>query len=591
MKPKRLLPVLCGVVLLAVASPAAITFTPFGPHGEGGSKNGQTFTIGAGGSVFELDAFLNIAGLKLNRTNEPGASAQLSRDSLPAGLSYTFSTNLAPDLTSLVLTYAFSNATSAVFTNVRFFVMLDAEIDQAINTFFNEYGTVKGVAGHGAVDGSPDEWQIDEPGFTTGTLYSNLFLGALDNSNSIPQSAPNDVAMALGFTIGDINPGGAPALQVMISENGGSLGSLVLIQHDSDPNSKTFITLSGGIAPALSGGVFVDANTNGLLDAGEGLANVRVLLLTNGITALTNALTDANGRYSFNTVPGSYAVGVDTATLPPGLVFTPVLSGAASDPMPVTLLGGVAQTVNWGYDLRSAAAIQGQVSVVDTNGVFQTALPNLTVMLRSTNGTFLAQITTDTNGLYNFGNAVTPNPAPGTYWVELVTTNLPAGLTPRAVPNGPTNNPAVVVLPPSKTATNNFAFVRPLSSGRAQFYFTAWTNNWVTGSLLGTLRIANTNLAGTAPEPFQLGLLVSANFYWATNELPARGIPFAVTPDLPNIDLTALVHGLNGGPLNPGDSVVVTNLPVFSRARVTPADIHSNTNFVWVPTNSPSGAR
>ncbi len=590
MKRTVLALVFCGAAFLAVPS-RAITFGPFGPHGEGGSKNGQSFTIGPGGSVYELDAFVSVEGFDLNGPVQPGTSAQLSQYSLPAGMVYSFTNALSADQTAVVLTYAFSNTTSTVFTNVRFFVLLDAEIDQSINTFFNEYGTVKGVAGHGAVDGSPDEWQIDEPGFTTGTLYRNLFLGALDNSNSIPQSAPNDVALALGFTIGDIAPGGAPALQVMISENGNSLGSLALVQHDSDPNSKTFITLSGGIAPALSGGVFVDANANGVMDAGEGLPNVTLLLSGNGGAVVTNAVTDANGRYGFNVAPGTYSLALNTTALPAGLVLAPVVNGATSDPMPVTLLGGVAQTVNWGYDLRSAAAIQGQVSVVGTNGAFQAALANLTVILMSTNGAFLAQITTDTNGLYNFGNAVTPNPAPGTYWVELLTTNLPAGLTPQAVPNGPTNNPSVVVLPPSQTATNNFAFVRPLSSGRAQFYFTSWTNNWVTGSLLGTLRIANTNLAGTAPEPFQLGLLVSANFYWATNELRARGIPFAVTPDLPNIDLTALVHGLNGGSLNPGDSVVVTNIPVFSRARVTPADIHSNTNFVWVPTNSPSGAR
>src|SRR6185295_16117467 len=93
MKLKLSVLFLGGVILGTLPLPAAITVGAFGIHGEGGTKNGQNFQIGSGGSVFELDAFLNIAGLDLNGTNlnQKGTSAQLSRDSLPAGLVYTFS--------------------------------------------------------------------------------------------------------------------------------------------------------------------------------------------------------------------------------------------------------------------------------------------------------------------------------------------------------------------------------------------------------------------------------------------------------------------------------------------------------------------
>ena len=223
MKQKLLALVFCWMAWLAVPA-MAITFTPFGSHGEGGSKNGQSFLIGPGGSVYEYDAFLYVAGQDLNGV-VLGASAQLSRDNPPTGLDWGVTPALSADQADLVLTYTFTNTTATAFSNLRFFVLLDAEIDQATNTFFNEYGTLKGTVGHGSADGSPDQWQIDEPGFLTGTLYRNLFLGSLNNSNSIPQNAPNDVAMSIGFSLGSLEPGSVTTLRGMISENGRSLGS------------------------------------------------------------------------------------------------------------------------------------------------------------------------------------------------------------------------------------------------------------------------------------------------------------------------------------------------------------------------------
>lgn len=68
----------------------AISFTPFGSHGEGGDVNGQQLTIGSGGTVRELDSFLYIQGLDLNGA-ETGVTARLSKDSLPTNLNHTFS--------------------------------------------------------------------------------------------------------------------------------------------------------------------------------------------------------------------------------------------------------------------------------------------------------------------------------------------------------------------------------------------------------------------------------------------------------------------------------------------------------------------
>ncbi len=69
----------------------------------------------------------------------------------------------------------------------------DHEIDQAINTYFNEYGAV-----YGSPSGN-QSWEIDEPGWTIGNIYHNFENAALDNTNSITSVMPDDVSMALGW--------------------------------------------------------------------------------------------------------------------------------------------------------------------------------------------------------------------------------------------------------------------------------------------------------------------------------------------------------------------------------------------------------
>jgi len=70
-------------------------------------------------------------------------------------------------------------------------VYVDAEIDQDINGFTNEYGSVAGSAAAG------QSWEIDEPGFEYGDIYDNFVAGTLDKSNGVP--TPDDVAMALAW--------------------------------------------------------------------------------------------------------------------------------------------------------------------------------------------------------------------------------------------------------------------------------------------------------------------------------------------------------------------------------------------------------
>jgi hypothetical protein len=347
MKRNLWLITLCWTALCLLSS-QAITVGPFGPLGEGGSKNGQVLQLGPGSDAYEVDAFLRIGGLDLNGA-QAGTAAQLSTDPLPAGLTYTFSSALVSNATDLALTYVFSNSiNSVVYSNLTFFAFLDAEIDEATNTFFNEYGTVSGSAGFDVSDAS--QWQIDEPGFQNGLLLRNLFSGALNNSNSVPQNALNDVAMSLGFTRNLLWPGDTLRVQVLISQANHALSSFALVQHDQADPAVT-ITLSGQASHGgLSGTIFGDSNTNGLPDPGEGLSNVLMVLQgTNG--TLAQMFTDANGHYDFGTPPGPgpFTVNVTPASLPVAS------TNNVSHPVPGTgfsatrLLTGTNAVLNWGY--------------------------------------------------------------------------------------------------------------------------------------------------------------------------------------------------------------------------------------------------
>ena len=321
-----LLAVVFGWSLAAAVPSRAITFGSFGPNGEGGTKNGQAMTIGPGGTVFELDGFLDIDGMDLNGS-QYGVSAQLSRDALPAGMGYGFTNYLSSDQGDLVLSYTFTNTSSTVFSNLYFFVLLDPEIDEQTNTFFNEYGAISGAPGLHGFDAS--QWQIDEPDFQTGTLLKNIFLGALNGSNAVPPSALNDVAMSLGFSLGSLNPGAGSTVLVQISQQGDALGSFSLVQHDSDPASTTVITLSGLIPSllVLKGQAVSDGNTTSSNAPANpstiGLSNVVVTLSSNSIPVMTN-VTDSAGQYLFSVPPGIQPGTYSVSAVADGLTFVSV---------------------------------------------------------------------------------------------------------------------------------------------------------------------------------------------------------------------------------------------------------------------------
>lgn len=115
------------------------------------------------------------------------------------------------------LQWSFVNNTGKTLVNTWLFGYLDAEIDSDINSSYNESGRLVNIGGQGGGDTAPDTWEIDEPGFIFGDIYNNLFIGSLDNTNAIPAGSENDLALALGFYLGDLFAGDSWLMTLNIS--------------------------------------------------------------------------------------------------------------------------------------------------------------------------------------------------------------------------------------------------------------------------------------------------------------------------------------------------------------------------------------
>ncbi len=112
--------------------------------------------------------------------------------------------------------FTFTN-TGGLLANARFSMFLDADINSVYSDEFGSFIGLVLVPGAPALAIAADMWEIDEPQYTTGNIYTNLTAGLLDNSNSVTDPARDDVSLALSFFLGDIPDGGSYTITAFIS--------------------------------------------------------------------------------------------------------------------------------------------------------------------------------------------------------------------------------------------------------------------------------------------------------------------------------------------------------------------------------------
>jgi protocatechuate 3,4-dioxygenase beta subunit len=265
-----------------------------------------------------------------------------------------------------------------------------------------------------------------------------------DASGQVVASTTTDAAGAYHF---DVNPGTysvalvTPSGYTVSAQNQGGNSEL---DNDFDASGKTgLITLAPGATnnsldaglyktAQLGDRVWLDANKNGVQDAGEGgLAGVKVTLLDATGHAVGSPLTtDANGNYLFtNLKPGTYSVQFDKTTLPAGYAFAGKDLGGndATDSDANQADGSTAQvTLSSGETNNSldAGVVATPATIGDrvwhdtnANGVQdagELGLGGVTVQLKNSAGAVVGSTVTDASGNYSF------SVDPGTYSVAVV---------------------------------------------------------------------------------------------------------------------------------------------------------------------------
>jgi hypothetical protein len=249
--------VVAGIWLRGISTTRAaiVVSGSFGPNGDVGFVNSSpdlsiSFGQDGQGSIYQLDGFVNVAGENLNNTGSGfGTSADLSYGA-PTGVSYQFSA-AQPTADQLLLSYQFKNTSGAVLPGFQFLSFVDGDIGP---NFADESAIAAGIRGTGGIGSSATSFQVGDP--SSSTLFTNLLFGTLDNTNAFPPPASGDVSTGLGFTFGDLAPGQSVGFEILLSDDGSTLGLFALTQTDPVFITDT-LTVSGSIVsvpePTMAG--------------------------------------------------------------------------------------------------------------------------------------------------------------------------------------------------------------------------------------------------------------------------------------------------------------------------------------------------
>ncbi|WP_426954437.1 SdrD B-like domain-containing protein [Muricoccus radiodurans] len=472
-----------GTYQVQFSAPSGTSFTAQDQGGNdavdsdvGATGRSAAFTLASGQTAANLSAGLftpaTISGVAFTDTNGDGiqGAAESGQAGVAVRLLSTDGTVVATTTTGTGGAYSFTGVTPGSY-QVQFvaptgtaFTAQDVGANDAVDSDANpttgRTGVLTVASGQATANVSAG---LFVPGSASGFVFSD------SDGNGVRDSGDPAVAGATvrllngdgtlvattttgsdgGYNFANLTPGQyqvqfvAPNGTVFTAQDQGSNDAI-----DSDANAATgrtalFTLASGQDVTDLAAGVFtpaatgtgnvffVDANGNGIRDAGEGgVAGATVRLLNGAGAVVSTTTTDPDGIYSFAGVaPGTYYV---QFVAPGGTVFTARDQGSNealdSDVNPANGLSGSVVVSSGGTISNVGAGIYTPVTVsgllftdADGDGLRssgEAGIAGQTVRLLNASGTVVATTTTGTGGAYSF----TGQP-PGGYQVQFVAPN------------------------------------------------------------------------------------------------------------------------------------------------------------------------
>jgi hypothetical protein len=249
MSHARMASLLASIAILGLIGPRGargdlVVSGAFSPNGDLGFVTSPTnLAINYGGDgqglVYQMNGYVNVQGM--NSMSDVGNSADLGNGA-PSGIAYTFNAS-QPTADQLLLTYQFANNTGAALPGFQFLYYVDP--DDGANYPY-EYATINGAANLG-LGLNPSSYQVSDA--TYGSIFTNLGTGMLSNTNDLPSSSQEgDVSVALGLSVGTLAIGQTATFQVLLSDNGSSLGNFSITQVD-DAYPGDSLTISAAVVP------------------------------------------------------------------------------------------------------------------------------------------------------------------------------------------------------------------------------------------------------------------------------------------------------------------------------------------------------